>query len=224
MPLTRKAHALAWSLLSAGVLAGAPSCALLPVTKAVALPPPERWEPGPGERKRWNADGQLVAIEQYMVDEQGKIWRHGQEWEYWPDGQLRSERAFAWGEPSGRWRTYWQDGTLRSDYTFDPDTSTPMVYYHPSGQRASEGLAKHGSREGPWTYWYADGTLGRSGSYREGRRHGFWREFHPDGSWKSFGPYERGDKVGDWWYGYAGQHTGSEPPIPARGGGSASGR
>ncbi len=202
--------ALGWGLL----LAAAPACSLLPVTKAVALPPPERFDPGPGERRQHNADGQVVAIEQYWVDEQGKTWRHGKEWEYWPDGTLRSEREFAWGEPSGVWRTHWRDGALRSDHTLEEGVSTPMVYFHPNGQRASEGLAQRGRREGPWTYWYADGTVGSSGSYWQGERHGPWREFHPDGSWKSYGHYDRGDKVGSWWYGYAGQHTGSEPPAP----------
>ena len=185
----------------------------MPVTKNAALAPPPQLDPGPGERKRLNAEGQVVAREEYLVDEQGRVWRHGMEWEYWSDGSLRAERSFAWDEPDGTWRTYWQNGDLRSEHELVPGERTPMVYWHPNGQKASEGQAIAGRREGPWTYWYADGQVGSAGAYREGRRHGPWREYFVDGSWKSYGHYELGDKTGSWWYGHPGQHTGEDAPT-----------
>ncbi len=184
----------------AGLAMALGGCSLLPVTKASALPPVERPEPGPGLRELRNRDGQLILREEYLVDENGKRWRHGFEFTFWPTGQLRSERQFDHDEPLGVWKSYWQGGGLRSDYVADPLQATPMVYFHPNGAKASEGQALRGRREGPWTYWYENGVVGEAGSYVRGERHGMWREFSSDGKPKSEGVYDAGDKVAPWRY------------------------
>ncbi|HRV80211.1 MAG TPA: hypothetical protein P5218_02195, partial [Planctomycetota bacterium] len=114
------------------------ACALLPVTKNAALPAPLKPTPGPGVREVRNSEGQVTVREEYLVDEAGKVWRHGTEWTFWPDGTLKSERNFDHSEPVGEWKTYWPDGSLRSDYRIDPWQPTRMVYYHPGGAKASE--------------------------------------------------------------------------------------
>ncbi|MEZ5975698.1 MAG: hypothetical protein R3E96_12910 [Planctomycetota bacterium] len=66
---------------------GLAGCSLLPVTKAAAMPPPERPAPGPGERVRRNSQGVVTAVEPYLIDEQGRVWRHGVERTFWSDGK-----------------------------------------------------------------------------------------------------------------------------------------
>ncbi len=185
------------SFLVLGLL---PGCALLPVTKAAALPAPDQAAPGPGERVMRNKDGKIVLREAYLVDERGKVWRHGLEHSYWTDGGLRAIREFDHDEPIGAWKSYWPTGELRSEYLADPLRATQMVYFHPSGARASEGLAARGRREGPWTYWYANGVVGAVGNYVQGERQGPWHEYYSDGSPKSAGSYSAGDKIAPWTY------------------------
>lgn len=132
----------------------------------------------------------------------GRSVKHGLERRWYPGGELRSERYFDEGEPTGRWKSWWEDGSLRSDYTFHPLAEpTVMTFWHPGGRRSAQGLARRGTREGRWTHWYESGSVREEGTYLLGVKDGEWTYYWEDGSLRSRGRYAGGARVGQWQHG-----------------------
>ncbi|MFT5200094.1 MAG: antitoxin component YwqK of YwqJK toxin-antitoxin module [Planctomycetota bacterium] len=174
---------------------GLSTCALLPPTIAVALPPSPQRPEGPGERITRNEDGKVLSSAEYWVDAGGHEIRHGVEAVYWPDGQIKAHREFVQGTPYGHWRTYWKDGVLRSSHEIETGQATPMAYFHPNGEKAAQGMAVAGKRTGPWTYWFSTGVFSEQGKYLEGKRHGLWRFYWKDGTLKEEALYKAGLRI-----------------------------
>ncbi|MCP5024479.1 MAG: hypothetical protein GY930_22275 [bacterium] len=190
---THHVRGMAWAWLLVVPLFLA--CALLPPTGAVALPAPERRPEGPGERITRDAQGQIIAIREYWVDDQGRETRHGVEAQYWADGSPKAHREFTHGTPSGKWETFWQDGTLRSEHAIVAGQATPMTYFHPSGLVASKGDAIAGQRVGPWQYRFASGSIAEKGDYEKGYREGLWQYYEEDGTLREEARYLAGKRV-----------------------------
>lgn len=134
-----------------------------------------------------------------LVHTDGRVERHGEESEWFPDGTLRSRRTFEHDRPTGVWTCWYEDGTLRSEIDFgDGLQPAPMRFWHPGGKLAAEGAGIAGVKEGHWTQWNADGVLESEGTYLASVREGPWTFWYANGTKRAEGLYARGQRVGEW--------------------------
>ena len=198
-------HALLLSLLGAGGCAG---------RTPIPQPPEPESEPGSGlpefvDRTDVDPDtGRVVREWTEYRNGKGPTQRHGREVERWPDGSMRAERVFAFGEPAGHSREWYEGGTLRLDILFaGPDVATVMRFYHPNGRISAEGEGRDSVRTGPWTFYYENGRVSKQGEYAASLRTGEWTLWFPNGGLKSRGVFDRDRRVGTW------RHWRETPPT-----------
>lgn len=137
-----------------------------------------------GEQRRFDRDGQLIAIEHYSQGLRVGLWMrfeggvlvgeqrfeqghlHGLARELFADGKLKSERHFIHGtlhgaaldrHPNGRiWaKRQYLKGTLDGSYAL----------YHVNGQRLLQGQWSRGRAVGRWRAWYSDGRPRFDGAF-----------------------------------------------------------
>jgi len=134
-----------------------------------------------------------------LVWPDGRVERHGEDAEWYPDGTPRSERSFEHDRPSGVWTSWYEDGTKRSEVDYG-DGALPgaMRFWYPDGVLAGEGQGIAGVKEGAWTYWDEAGRRLRAGGYASGLREGPWTFWYEDGKKRAEGSYERGLRTGEW--------------------------
>ncbi len=159
---------------------------------------PAKGEPVHVVRTAHGAGGELSARWSVLLYPDGHAVREGRAEEFYPDGRTAALRHYRAGEPVGEWKTWYPDGTLRSSYEFVPGRSTPMRFFHPSGELSAEGPATMGLRDGHWTFWYPGGGVRQEGAYRSGLRTGLWTLRWPGGALRSRGYYRADRRVGEW--------------------------
>lgn len=137
-------------------------------------------------------------LREFLVHPGGRRVAHGREAEWYRDGQLRTERFYDHGEPSGVWRSWHADGTPSSVVHCDPETLGTTTWWHPNGRKSSEGPAVGGVKQGVWSSWHDNGVLASEGEYAFGRRQGPWREWDREGRLVASGTYREGVRVGEW--------------------------
>jgi antitoxin component YwqK of YwqJK toxin-antitoxin module len=95
--------------------------------------------------------------------------RHGPFQTWYPDGQLRQEGTYRYGQPQGRWTYYYPNGQKRMDGTWRfGKTQGRWTYFHENGSRESAGRFLMGKREGRWTYWDTAGEMRFEGDWTDG--------------------------------------------------------
>jgi hypothetical protein len=130
-------------------------------------------------------------------DEAGLPVREDLEQRWWPNGTLRAERHWDSGVPVGRWATWWEDGAPRSVHEHETEPSF-MTFWHPNGNKESEGLHLLGRKLGPWTSWDADGNVRREGRFEGGEECGVWSLRYASGALEARGVMRGGARVGKW--------------------------
>lgn len=159
------------------------------------------------QREFYRNDPSLPARETsvLILEDRSKV-KHGREFEWYEDGQVRSEREFRNGEPVGTWRTYFPDGSPESLVSFgepgEPGESAragEMIWWHADGRVSSQGPLRGGVREGDWVEYHENGQKRAEGRYYGNRRTGTWTYWHADGSLAERGNYGAGGvRVGAW--------------------------
>jgi hypothetical protein len=120
----------------------------------------------------------------WCVDADGR--QHGPAMEWFDDGTVRSEGAYAKGAMTGAWRSFYSGGVVRSEKTYrdgvptgtwttffaDGSPSTVHVYasadrvrvteFGPGKKKLREGELVGGARHGTWIEWDAYGNELRS--------------------------------------------------------------
>lgn len=165
-------------------------------------PEPEAGNGVPEFEARTEVDPETGAVVREWTEyrtEKGFLQRHGKEIRRWPDGSLRAERVFAFGEPVGHSREWYEDGTPRLDVTFaGPEVDASMLFWHPNGQLSAEGVGRDSVRTGPWTFYYENGQKSKQGEYVDGQRAGQWTLWYPNGGLEARGILEGNERVGNW--------------------------
>ncbi len=161
--------------------------------EAVPAPPPK-----PERRTEYWDDAALHKKHEWhvLLFEGGKSIADGEDLEWWPNGTLRSKRAFDHGDPRGTWTTWYEDGTKRSECELgkDADVAT-MSWWRENGELSSRGPSKNGVRQGRWTSWYPGGAKESEGEYSDNRRSGSWTFWNQDGSLAERAEYANGVKT-----------------------------
>ena len=103
--------------------------------------------------------------ESYTSYEKGL--KHGQAFEWWPNGKLRSQEFFIKGHSMGGKRRWNIDGTLKTQS-------------EPDEQLIDETL-KNGQRHGDYFEWWPNGKLRVFRTYVDGKAHGTSRTWHYNG-------------------------------------------
>ena len=103
--------------------------------------------------------------ESYTSYEKGL--KHGQAFEWWPNGKLRSQEFFIKGHSMGGKRRWNIDGTLKTQS-------------EPDEQLIDETL-KNGQRHGDYFEWWPNGKLKVFRTYVDGKKHGTSRTWHYNG-------------------------------------------
>lgn len=171
--------------------------------------PPMHQEPPQGQRviERTDKDTGIVLRRwtiRYASD--GRAFRDGPEWLYWPDGTMRAERNWVDGEPAGRWRSFHSSGSLQMRLTHGPEPSN-MAFFFDDGTVSAQGLALRGVKQGEWAHFHPDGSLSHLGFYERGMKQGAWTHHYPGGALARRGNYLDGRMDGTW------QRWKPEPPI-----------
>lgn len=141
---------------------------------------------------------ETTEIRQLVRTEDGYEVSDGRQWEYWPDGSVRSLRSYFRGEPQGLWWSWWRTGALRSAYVHNPAEPTRMTWWHPNGAVAAEGMAHNGRRIGEWSYFHENGALESRGEMSGGFRIGPWTFYDTSGEWTERGDYVLGKRALGW--------------------------
>lgn len=85
---------------------------------------------------------------------------------YYPDGKLRMQGEFSYGQKNGYWVAYFESGSIWSEgYFKDGESHGTTVTYYENGTRYYEGLYEHGRRAGLWRFWNEDGSLEKEIDY-----------------------------------------------------------
>ncbi len=174
-------------------------CAVAACTTTSAPDLPE--EPPVSEVRRVWYPGREQLKKRYgvLIHPDGRVVKHGEELEFFENGEPLAEREFRHGEPAGTWRTWYASGAQRSEVVIGSGTELlPMTWWFEDGTVQAEGEGRGGVREGPWTYRHPDGSLAERGTFRHSLRHGPWTLWYRSGGKKAEGLYRDGKRVGEW--------------------------
>lgn len=108
-----------------------------------------------------NALGEPKYREEFVRDEEGKVFRHGVFTVWWESGKKKLEMHYVCGVKHGPKRTWYEDGS-------------PW----------SQGGFSNGKDHGTWITWDPDGTKTRQFHLIEGKWHGFFTIWYSSGQKK----------------------------------------
>jgi len=184
-----------------------------------------------GTAFEYDKQGNIITIWEYSygvlkkqeiinrIDKNGQ--KQGSWKEFFPDGKVKTETAYANGKKTGYSKTFTESGSLLNieKYIGDsiqkeaPELTTKLEvrneYYEDGSIKktgtylygVAEGTHKEYSREGKITSAkiYHEGNLIGEGIIDEaGNQQGAWTEYHASGKIKGKGNYDNGIKTGDW--------------------------
>ena len=136
-----------------------------------------------GIRREYTPDGRVehawlykngILVGEGIELEDGN--REGPWKDYYADGSLKAEGAYAGGKKSGEWKYYYADGKLEQQGKY----------------------GKQGKLEGTWKWYFDDGLLAREESYRNGAPDGLSTEYDETGRVIQEGEYVEGKEDGPW--------------------------
>jgi antitoxin component YwqK of YwqJK toxin-antitoxin module len=136
---------------------------------------------------------------QNQTDSAGK--KQGPWIKNYPNGKIMYEGAFKDDKPVGLFKRYNEDGVLQSELTYSgKNDEAQVVFFHPDGQKAAEGIYVAKKKEGLWKFYSATKPCYLIGeeNYYEDIRHGLARKFYPDSSLAEKVTWDFGKKTGEW--------------------------
>ncbi len=99
--------------------------------------------------------------------EQGELQGPFRDW--YANGQLAEDRAFAHGELDGVYSAWYEDGTLECTGVYVAGEAHGLwTWWHPNGERWIRGEYQWGAAQGPLTEWADDGTLRQTSEFAAG--------------------------------------------------------
>lgn len=94
----------------------------------------------------------------------------------------------------------WWNGHLSSEQS--PELKSvrhgKWIFWHPNGERKTEGEYDQGRRTGEWTWWYDNGQQRSVGGYADDAPHGRWAWWRRNGFRQCSGMYDHGEETGVW--------------------------
>ena len=167
-----------------------------------------------GVHRMWWSNGSLRLLERYcekhMFDRGecrlGKL--HGTSQGWFRNGQIRWEKHYRNGVPTGKYRTWYKKAKakLRSSVTYKRGKKHGLFrMWRGDGSKLIEGRYQHGKKHGLWKRWYPNGKLMETSTYNQGSLHGPWSQWF----WicrnlgcshikSQEGTYQQGQKHGQW--------------------------
>lgn len=146
-----------------------------------------------GLLRRWHANGQLAAHEEF---ENGK-WE-GRRAAWWENGQVQMDWQYHEGKLlEGVWRSYHANGAFWTSYRMGAGGKAPdqeQVAYHDNGKVQYRGDWKGELQEGKWEYFRPDGTRSEVRHYRKGQLDGWVTQWNEKGEVTSRVEYKTGKR------------------------------
>ncbi len=106
--------------------------------------------------------------------------------EHYPDAVLKSKSLVSNGLLSGVSEGWFTNGVLQIREHFVEGTSEgPVLKWHASGAKLSEGTARRGQLEGTFRRWHENGQLAEELVLQAGQPDGLARSWFPSGSLKA---------------------------------------
>ncbi len=101
-------------------------------------------------------------------------------YEYYDNGQVKSEGQLIGDIKVGRWIYYHDNGRIQEigAYLNNKEIGQWTCFY-PDGNKRQEGSYKDGKLDDLWTYYYSDGNKEKEGSYKDGKLDGQWNYYFP---------------------------------------------
>lgn len=85
---------------------------------------------------------------------------------YYPDGKLRMQGEYRYGQKNGYWVAYFENGNIWSEgYYKDGVNHGKTITYHENGKKYFEGRYENGRRSGKWRFWNEEGGLEKEIDY-----------------------------------------------------------
>lgn len=168
--------------------------------------------------------GQPLARSEVYEDNEGNIKKHGEEVEWYENGQKGVETSFDRGKKQGEYTEWHPNGQKKLEGTYDNDVRHGIwklwddqgqllrqeSYDHdvPHGHwiiiesdgRKAEIQYVNGHKNGPTTTWRADGSKEAAGDLKDDLQSGQWQLWHPNGQLAAQGEYLEGEEEGSWTY------------------------
>lgn len=154
-----------------------------------------------GERKEWDAEGNLVASTTY---DDG--WTVEPYERHYATGAVYCRGRHATREAFPVAACDWWNGRVELTNTQTVDTlggreqvrHGHWIFWHSGGGKLAERTYDYGAPVGRHVWWYPDGQKQVEGEYSRGKRHGAWTWWHRNGQKYISGEYDDGRQVGVW--------------------------
>jgi len=118
-------------------------------------------------------DGAVRRIAYYLPGSTAFDDRHGPEWQYFPNGTMKSMQFWRKGVLQGAFRAWYPSGLLHWDGTFlDGERDGFYHQYHKGGAIQYEYKYKAGVPQGEWREFLAGGALSKLETFEGGQLHG----------------------------------------------------
>lgn len=118
--------------------------------------------------------------------------------EYFTNGQLFVEGAFAMGRATGEWTYHHDNGQVAKKVSYvDGKPDGEVTLYNPDGEVIAKRAYDEGVRDGVWETYSPDGKQKlREESYAKGKPDGVFRFWFPNGQLRQEVPFSDGKREG----------------------------
>lgn len=149
-----------------------------------------------GEFKRYDVDGNLISVLNYISDSDTVTACF-----YHPNGYIAGKGKYYNQEKTGEWlyySDYVEDHLLMKCRYKDDQIEGTRIRYHWNGEIAEKMEFSNGTESGKWIQYFTDGTLALESTYENGKRNGEFRSWHMNGKQEITGRYVNDVRTGVW--------------------------
>ncbi|MFN3874879.1 MAG: toxin-antitoxin system YwqK family antitoxin, partial [Flavobacteriales bacterium] len=180
----------------------------------------ERWSNGiPIVTDAWDRDGEQTVKQgdgwlraYYPSGAVSELKRYragvpdGEQVEYWPAGNIKSQGHCTGGLRNGQWKWYGSNGKPEKEtaYVAGKLHGPYTAFRADDGSVDATGWHKADKKDSLWTWYAANGKPEMSGPFKEGLREGVWKHWHPNGQLQGTGAFKADKEQGEWVYYYEG--------------------